>query len=113
MPDRIRELLLAWAVGLPLLILDQWTKFLVLDRFNANTTIPVIDGFFNLVLVKNKGAAWGMFHGQAVGLILSKHGMGSMDPFAANQIRVTAGLAGFALIFSFGGIRARSSGSMQ
>ena len=42
---------------------------MVLDRFDASTSIPVIDGFFNLVLVLNEGAAWGMFRGQAVGLI--------------------------------------------
>jgi drug/metabolite transporter (DMT)-like permease len=34
-----------------------------------------------------------------VGLILSKHGMGGYDPFAATQIRALAGLAGFAAIF--------------
>lgn len=38
--------------------------------------------------------------GQAVGLVLSKYGMGDYDPFAATQIRVAAGLAGFVLLFS-------------
>jgi drug/metabolite transporter (DMT)-like permease len=37
--------------------------------------------------------------GQAGGLILSKHGMGDYDAFAATQIRVLAGLAGFAVLF--------------
>ena len=37
--------------------------------------------------------------GQAVGLVLTKHGMGSYDPFAATQIRLVAGLAGFVLLF--------------
>jgi len=37
--------------------------------------------------------------GQAAGLILSKLGMGSYDAFGATQIRVIAGLAGFAVIF--------------
>jgi drug/metabolite transporter (DMT)-like permease len=37
--------------------------------------------------------------GQAVGLVLSKHGMGDYHPFAATQIRVYAGIAGFALLF--------------
>ena len=46
------------------------------------------------VLLALAGAA-----GQAVGLVLSKYGMGDYDPFAATQIRVTAGLAGFALLF--------------
>jgi drug/metabolite transporter (DMT)-like permease len=46
--------------------------------------------------------------GQGVGLVLSKVGMeaggaagGSYDPFPATQIRILAGIAGFALIFTF------------
>lgn len=38
--------------------------------------------------------------GQAVGLVLSKLGMGAYDPFAANQIRVLAGIVGFSVIFT-------------
>ncbi|MBI5489109.1 MAG: DMT family transporter [Deltaproteobacteria bacterium] len=38
--------------------------------------------------------------GQAVGLILSKFGMGSYDAFAATEIRVMAGLAGFGVVFA-------------
>lgn len=37
--------------------------------------------------------------GQALGLVLSKYGMAGYDPFAATQIRVFAGTAGFALLF--------------
>ncbi len=36
--------------------------------------------------------------GQAVGYVLSKYGMGDYDPFAATQIRVITGVAGFALV---------------
>lgn len=38
--------------------------------------------------------------GQAGGLVLSKIGMGDTDPFAATQIRVAAGIVGFALVFA-------------
>lgn len=38
--------------------------------------------------------------GQGVGLVISKVGMGSYDPFAATQIRVLVGIAGYALIFT-------------
>lgn len=37
--------------------------------------------------------------GQAVGLVLSKYGMGRYDAVAATQIRVLAGIAGFVVIF--------------
>jgi len=45
--------------------------------------------------------ALGGAFGQALGLVLSKKGMGDYDAFAATQIRVLAGLAGFTILFSF------------
>ena len=36
--------------------------------------------------------------GQAIGLVLSKHGMKGYDPFAATQIRIIAGIAGYIVI---------------
>jgi len=38
--------------------------------------------------------------GQAVGLVFSKYGMGEYDAFAASQIRVLTGVAGFALLIT-------------
>jgi drug/metabolite transporter (DMT)-like permease len=38
--------------------------------------------------------------GQAGGLVLSKHGMGDYHPMAATQIRVMAGIAGLAVVFT-------------
>ena len=49
--------------------------------------------------VKGIFLALGGAMGQAVGLILSKYGMGDYDPFAATQIRVFAGILGFSLLF--------------
>ena len=37
--------------------------------------------------------------GQAITVVMSKHGMGNLDPFAATQIRVIAGTVGFAVLF--------------
>ena len=45
---------------LPLYILDQITKFLVLANIPTHVSIEVIPGFFNLVQVHNTGAAFGM-----------------------------------------------------
>ena len=45
---------------LPLYILDQITKFLVLAYIPTHLTIGLIPGFFNLVQVHNTGAAFGM-----------------------------------------------------
>lgn len=38
--------------------------------------------------------------GQALGLVLSKFGMDELDPFAATQIRIIAGIAGFTLMIT-------------
>lgn len=46
---------------LPLYVLDQITKFLVLATIPPHVSIEVIPGFFNLVQVHNTGAAFGMF----------------------------------------------------
>ena len=53
-----------------------------------------------LTLVKGILLGLGGCFGQGVGLVMSKHGMGSYDAFAATQIRVMAGVVGFALIFT-------------
>lgn len=47
-------------ISLPLYILDQLTKWLVLAHISTDELIPVIPGFFNLVQVHNTGAAFGM-----------------------------------------------------
>lgn len=39
---------------------DQLTKFLVVSRFRLGETLPVIKSYFNLTLVHNPGAAFGM-----------------------------------------------------
>ncbi|MFH0841861.1 MAG: DMT family transporter [Bacteroidota bacterium] len=45
--------------------------------------------------------AFGGAVGQALGLVLSKKGLTNYDPFAATQIRIIAGIAGFALLVTF------------
>jgi len=47
-------------VSLFVIVFDQWTKELILDRFQFGETIPVIRGFFDLTHIRNTGAAFGM-----------------------------------------------------
>lgn len=44
--------------------------------------------------------AFGGALGQALGIVFSKYGMGEYDPFAATQIRIITGIAGFALLIT-------------
>jgi signal peptidase II len=53
---RIHYLILSAAV----IVLDIWTKALVLARIELHDAIPVIPGFFQLVHVRNTGAAFGL-----------------------------------------------------
>ncbi len=69
--------------------------WVVLERRPVDNTSSKQPSYVG-VLLGIGGAA-----GQALGLVLSKLGMGSFDPFAATQIRVIAGIAGFSVIFLF------------
>ena len=42
------------------IVLDQVSKEIVLRAIPLNTTIPVVDGFFNLVHIYNPGGAFGL-----------------------------------------------------
>jgi signal peptidase II len=56
MSQRIYYIGLAAAI----IILDIWTKALVLARIDLHESIPVIPNFFQLVHVRNTGAAFGI-----------------------------------------------------
>ncbi|MGA1192579.1 MAG: signal peptidase II [Bdellovibrionota bacterium] len=49
-------------VVLFVVVSDQYTKHLVVQRFQPLELLPIIDGLFNLTLHYNKGAAFGLFH---------------------------------------------------
>ncbi|MBN1380088.1 MAG: signal peptidase II [Deltaproteobacteria bacterium] len=42
-----------------ILVLDQWTKTLVLSHMAIGESIDVIDGFFSISYIRNPGAAFG------------------------------------------------------
>ncbi|WP_417908582.1 signal peptidase II [Candidatus Electronema sp. PJ] len=47
-------------IMLLVVISDQLTKLWIVENFALHDSLPVIPGFFNLVLVHNTGAAFGM-----------------------------------------------------
>lgn len=57
-------------VGILVLFLDQLTKQAIRSGFVYQESRPVIDGFFNLVYVRNDGAAWNILSGHGIVLIL-------------------------------------------
>lgn len=50
-------------------LLDQFTKYYVHDNFYNGQSITMIESFFNVTYINNKGAAWGIFYGKTIFLV--------------------------------------------
>jgi signal peptidase II len=59
-------ILLVFFTGI--LLLDQWTKSMVLQKLPLYQRVNVIQGFFDLTHVRNTGGAFGIFGGEKGGL---------------------------------------------
>lgn len=76
-----------------------------------------LTGIASVILIRDKSSkkmsfshpilgvllAFGGALGQSAGYIIGKYGMADYDPFAATQIRLIAGIIGFALLFTIKG----------
>ena len=60
----MRRFVFMFAAVMNLLLLDQAVKAGAISRLKGGPPVTVIDGFFNLAYVENRGCAWGMFQGQ-------------------------------------------------
>ncbi|AMO34715.1 signal peptidase II [Lysinibacillus sphaericus] len=45
-------------------LLDQWTKWLIVKNMEYGERIAVVDPWFGILSHRNRGAAWGMLEGQ-------------------------------------------------
>ena len=59
-------ILLIFCLGI--LLLDQWTKYMIAQTLRLYQKVEVIHGFFNIVHVRNTGGAFGLFGGERGGL---------------------------------------------
>lgn len=53
-----------------LVVIDQITKLLVINRIDLHQVVPVIDGFFSITYVKNTGGAFSFLSGTSWGIFL-------------------------------------------
>ena len=60
----MKSFLVIFTVVMNLLLVDVATKEAALKKLSAYEPVAVVDGFFDLALVQNRGCAWGMFQGQ-------------------------------------------------
>ena len=54
-----------------LILIDQWTKYMVLLHVKPVSSIPLIPGVFSFTYHENRGAVWGIMQGQIPVLIVS------------------------------------------
>ena len=62
--DLIKRILAALVIALNLAFADQVVKELAVANLKNSPPVEVIDGFFALAYVENRGCAWGMMQGQ-------------------------------------------------
>jgi signal peptidase II len=102
-PPRFRLLL---TVATAILVLDQATKFFIDRTFRLYESVPVVENFFHLTYVRNKGAAFGIFADSAVRVpfLISVSLVASLGIlWYLGKLRDSQVLTNFALSLIFGG----------
>ncbi|WP_262421901.1 signal peptidase II [Bacillus aquiflavi] len=57
-------MLIYYLIAFFVIILDQWTKWLIVKTMNLGDNIEIIKDFLYITSHRNKGAAWGILEGQ-------------------------------------------------
>src|SRR5690625_5884881 len=55
---------LYYLIAIMVIVIDQFTKMLVIKYMEVFEQIPLIENFFSLTSHRNSGAAWGILAGQ-------------------------------------------------
>ncbi|WP_408954380.1 signal peptidase II [Natroniella sp. ANB-PHB2] len=55
---------------LMVVILDQGTKYLIIENLRLHQSIPIIEDIFHLTYIRNQGAAFGILQGRLTFLIV-------------------------------------------
>jgi len=55
--------IIIFSAALLIVLLDQFTKFLIKQNFQLNQSIPIIKNIFHLTYITNSGSAFGLFKG--------------------------------------------------
>ena len=56
--------LFLFVISSALIIIDQYTKFMITLHIPLNYSVKVVEGFFNLTHIRNSGVAFGIFSDQ-------------------------------------------------
>lgn len=55
-----------YLIALFVIIIDQWSKWIIVKKMDLYEQIPIIEGFFSITSHRNKGAAWGILQDQMI-----------------------------------------------
>ena len=65
MPSRpTHKYLIAGIIALAVIVLDQYTKYLIIRHIPLHHSLPVLEPFLTILHTRNKGIAFGIFSGQ-------------------------------------------------
>ena len=59
----MKRFVFTFAAVMNLLLVDQAVKAVAIARLKGAPSVTVLNGFFNLAYVENRGCAWGLFQG--------------------------------------------------
>ena len=92
-----------FSVALVIVVLDQFTKFLVRQNFKLNDSIPVVKNIFYLSYVTNTGSAFSMFQGINIVFIFISFGVIFGIVYSLKKIKEKEKAKPFAVALLLGG----------
>ena len=95
-----------WIVAIFLftLVLDQLTKYIIINQFSLHQSIPIIEDIFHFTYVQNPGAAFGILKGQTTFFIIVTIIAVVGIIYLYNELEETGFLLYLALGLALGGI---------
>lgn len=63
-----KKYLLSAFISLSIIILDQFTKYLIIKSFSLYQSLTIIEHYFTIVHTRNRGIAFGLLSGQSSGI---------------------------------------------
>jgi len=66
----MREKPVFWCAALVVLLLDQAAKYLIQLKLVPYKSVPVLNGIFHITYIRNTGAAFGLFGGFRIPLVI-------------------------------------------
>ncbi|MBO8162301.1 MAG: signal peptidase II [Brevibacillus sp.] len=94
--------MLYYFLALVIVVVDQWTKYLVVSRMELGESIPLLPGVFHLTSHRNMGAAFGILQNQralfiiitiavVIGIVVALYRIGRKQPRVSTALALVLG----------------------